>query len=218
MLNSIPISWLHILTACIWVSMSFSFLENSLMSSMYIKWLIFSSDLLSFYPAVHFLRIWFSGIIAITNSNGDSAYPWNMPLWIFIYAKFFPPAVTSWGTLWLRQVFDTFCDRILFSMGTYRKPFSSRSRPVLDFSVSFYSRWGRIDQSSSVPLVPLWHPFYSSAKSPCLISSLICAVSISKCSLCGDRDKTIDHIISRCGNLEQKEYKTRHDWVRKIIH
>ena len=46
--NSIPMSWLYILTACIRVSSSFSFFANSLMSSMYIKWLIFSCDLPSF--------------------------------------------------------------------------------------------------------------------------------------------------------------------------
>ena len=35
------------------------------MLSMYIKWLIFSCDLLSLYPAVHFLSMWLSGIIII---------------------------------------------------------------------------------------------------------------------------------------------------------
>ena len=40
----------------------------------------------------------------------------------------------------------------------------------------------------------------------------------SKCSLCGDRDETINHIISECSKLAQKEYKTRHDWVGKVIH
>ena len=33
----------------------------------------------------------------------------------------------------------------------------------------------------------------------------------SKCGLCGDRDQTINHIISECSKLAQKEYKTRHD-------
>ena len=33
----------------------------------------------------------------------------------------------------------------------------------------------------------------------------------SKCELCGDRDETINHIISECSKLAQKEYKTRHD-------
>ena len=40
----------------------------------------------------------------------------------------------------------------------------------------------------------------------------------SKCRLCGDRDETINHIISQCSRLVQKEYKTRHDWVGKVIH
>ena len=33
----------------------------------------------------------------------------------------------------------------------------------------------------------------------------------SKCILCGDRGETINHIISECCKLVQKEYKTRHD-------
>ena len=40
----------------------------------------------------------------------------------------------------------------------------------------------------------------------------------SKCRLCGDRDETINHIISECKKLAQKEYKARHDWVGKVIH
>ena len=40
----------------------------------------------------------------------------------------------------------------------------------------------------------------------------------NKCRLCGDRDETINHIISECSKLTQKEYKTRHDWVGKVIH
>ena len=40
----------------------------------------------------------------------------------------------------------------------------------------------------------------------------------SKCRLCGDRDETINHIISECSKLAQKEYKTRHDWIGKVIH
>ena len=39
----------------------------------------------------------------------------------------------------------------------------------------------------------------------------------SKCSLYGDREETINH-ISESIKLAQKEYKTRHDWVRKVIH
>ena len=36
----------------------------------------------------------------------------------------------------------------------------------------------------------------------------------SKCRLCGDRDETINHIISECSKLAP----TRHDWVGKVIH
>ena len=37
----------------------------------------------------------------------------------------------------------------------------------------------------------------------------------SKCRLCGDRDETINHIISECCKSAHEEYKTRHDWVGK---
>ena len=40
----------------------------------------------------------------------------------------------------------------------------------------------------------------------------------SKYRLCGDRDETINIIISECSKLAQKEYKARHDWVGKVIH
>ena len=40
----------------------------------------------------------------------------------------------------------------------------------------------------------------------------------SKCRQCDDRDETINHIISECSKLAPKEYKTRHDWVGKVIH
>ena len=31
-------------------------------------------------------------------------------------------------------------------------------------------------------------------------------------------DETINHIISECSKLAQREYKARHDWVGKVIH
>ena len=39
-----------------------------------------------------------------------------------------------------------------------------------------------------------------------------------KYRLCGDRDETMNRIISECCKLAQKEYKTRHGWVGKVIH
>ena len=40
----------------------------------------------------------------------------------------------------------------------------------------------------------------------------------SKCRLCGDKDETINHIISECCKLAQKEDKARHDWIGLVIH
>ena len=40
----------------------------------------------------------------------------------------------------------------------------------------------------------------------------------SKCRLYGDRDETINHIISEHSKLAHREYKARHDWVGKVIH
>ena len=34
----------------------------------------------------------------------------------------------------------------------------------------------------------------------------------------GDRDETINHIISEYSELAQRQYKTRHDWVGKVIY
>ena len=40
----------------------------------------------------------------------------------------------------------------------------------------------------------------------------------TKCRLCGDRDETINHIISECSKLAQKEYKARNDEVGNSIY
>ena len=39
-----------------------------------------------------------------------------------------------------------------------------------------------------------------------------------KCRLCGGKDETINHIIRECSKLVQEVYKTRHNWVGKVIH
>ena len=92
------------------------------MSSMYIKWMIFSCDLLSLYPDVHFLSMYLSGIIVITNNIGDSASPWNIPLWIFASAQLFSPAVNSTFSgfgcfldkVWFCLIFCTFGSSLFF--------------------------------------------------------------------------------------------------------
>ena len=40
----------------------------------------------------------------------------------------------------------------------------------------------------------------------------------NKCILCGDRDETINYIISECSKFAQKEYKNSQDWVSKVIY
>ena len=39
-----------------------------------------------------------------------------------------------------------------------------------------------------------------------------------KCRLCGDKDEMINRITSECSKLVLREYKTRHDWVGKVIY
>ena len=40
----------------------------------------------------------------------------------------------------------------------------------------------------------------------------------SMCRLCGYKYRTVNHIISECSKVAQKEYKTKHNWVEKVIH
>ena len=40
----------------------------------------------------------------------------------------------------------------------------------------------------------------------------------NKSWLCGDKEEAINHILSECNKLEEKECKTRHNWVGKVIH
>ena len=40
----------------------------------------------------------------------------------------------------------------------------------------------------------------------------------SKCRLFGDRTEMVYYIISKCNKLAQKEYKSKHDWLVKVIH
>ena len=40
----------------------------------------------------------------------------------------------------------------------------------------------------------------------------------SKCRMCFNSDETVNHILSECPKLAQKEYLRRHNWVGKRIH
>ena len=39
-----------------------------------------------------------------------------------------------------------------------------------------------------------------------------------KCRLCGCADETVDHLVSSCSYLVQREYKGRHDAVASLVH
>ena len=39
-----------------------------------------------------------------------------------------------------------------------------------------------------------------------------------KCRMCIRADKTINHIVSECPKLAQKEYKRGHEWIGRHIH
>ena len=40
----------------------------------------------------------------------------------------------------------------------------------------------------------------------------------SLCRMCRKVDESIDHIVSACSKLAQKEFKRRHDNLGKIVH
>ena len=40
----------------------------------------------------------------------------------------------------------------------------------------------------------------------------------STCRMCGKADESINHLLSECSKMAQKEYKRRHDWIGRKIH
>ena len=40
----------------------------------------------------------------------------------------------------------------------------------------------------------------------------------SACRMCGKADESINHLLSECSKMAQKEYKRRHDWIGRKIH
>ena len=167
--NSILISWLYNLICCIRLSNSFSFLTKSLMPLMYIKWLFIYCDLLALYPAVHFLKKWSSGIMVITDSNGDSASPWNMPLWNPTHQVYMVFSINFMSWLGILYIFDS----VLSSFGgPYRKIFIVNPRHSFYFRLVLLSLRVclSIYSSSSVPPGSLAASYLFVGKIPRLIS------------------------------------------------
>ena len=152
--NSFPIPCSYILTVRIRVSNSFSFLVSSLMSSMYIMWLIFSWYLVSLYPPVQFLcwevRSQSQRVMVIVHVTG-------------IYHSGFSPEVSFFHLISVlhSSFFNDFLDKIynfvryLVQFMTVYYPvlrdhivclFCCRSTPWLDsFFVLFSSPWECVD-------------------------------------------------------------------------
>ena len=40
----------------------------------------------------------------------------------------------------------------------------------------------------------------------------------STCRMCGKAEESINHLLSECSKMAQKEYKRRHDWIGRKIH
>ena len=40
----------------------------------------------------------------------------------------------------------------------------------------------------------------------------------SKCRLCGERDETVDHLVSCCSKIAQTDYLERHNKVATMLH
>ena len=40
----------------------------------------------------------------------------------------------------------------------------------------------------------------------------------STCRMCGKADESINHLLSECSKMAQKEYKRRHDWIGRKVH
>ena len=101
---------------CIRCSNSFSFIVNSLMLSMWLWKLICSSVLWRLYPPVYLYKMKLSGIITITNGNGDNESILKtllllptpekifllrlIPLYCFLWL--------SWWTFWICKIFCAF--------------------------------------------------------------------------------------------------------------
>ena len=88
----------------------------------------------------------------------------------------------------------------------------------------------RTGMNMSISRIHVWLCYMSDSKS-IQVSRTLLSLMITKiiiiiiqimiiiiCRLCGDRDETINHIISECRRLTQKDYKTRHDWMGEMTY
>ena len=152
----------------------FSFFANRFMSSMYIRWLIASNDLLKLYLPVHFLRMWLNGIIPIRNRNGDSLSSWKIPVRIFTSGQFYLPSLQF--DIFFSREFMISSDTLYLSENVY---YLGLQDHIVCFLLSIYAiaSFGGLDllslrmcrsiyNSSLVLLVPLCHTLFSLGNNP----------------------------------------------------
>ena len=142
------------------------------MSSMYIRWLIFSCDLLSLYPAVHFSGfVWLSGIIVIVNSNSDSAAPWNIPSLDLRFSQAFSSCCQFHFLGFHGFLYKVWLNLLSSFTEPYHVFLESSQAIARFFRLVLLSRWGWTDLSH-VPLYTLRYPFcFSGNKSVSLLAS-----------------------------------------------
>ena len=93
MQNSFTISWVYILNICYRFFNFFHFWQTVWCCQYNLGCWFFLAICGVLYPPVYFLSICLSVIIAITNSNGDSALPWKTPLWLVHFETICYPAL-----------------------------------------------------------------------------------------------------------------------------
>ena len=117
--------------------------------------------------------MWLNGIIAIKNSNGESASPWNRPLWSLTSAKVLSAAVNSTIQFFMASGmnFKTYISCIFSGnqlssfAGLYHRSFSSQSTSTFFRLAFFFLRISlSICRKSANPFVPMWRLFFSSGK------------------------------------------------------
>ena len=68
---------------------------------------------------------------------------------------------------------------------------------------------GNLKRETELPLIATWNKTIRTNHIQARIDK---TKQNCKFRLCGDRDETINHLISECSKLAKKEYKTRNDW------
>ena len=142
MSNSIPISWMYVLIVCINLQ-SFSFFRYFYIIHVH-KVISLFLWFCKFFAPMFYQSIYLSGIIARTNSSGDSEFSWKVSLYISkclsSRCQFHPSVFPG---IWFGLIFGTFSDNVLSEFaGPFHRQFCRQSMPWQHFSTPFWFLWG----------------------------------------------------------------------------